>query len=334
MPTTNLSHYLPKKGERRFIASAKMLIDNKDAECLANLFSSQPLKKIRQYLPDFNDVFARQWQSSLQRAGLIVMTDGSLRISRWEKDKNGKLKKIPQKVAGFNTALRMQDDILRKYKTGDEEKPAELNVLSSIEDVIEQANLILTSWKTTSPGEKEKMRDKLTQLILELEKCRNIFKVGCKKQINKAKEIEDDLGRINPGAMAARTVSALNYLSLRLAELGTIIPTIALRKEFLILEKRKQDLALQKAAFALRPIVRYKNGYLQDYEKINLLNQVCLAGKQLSLATISPNFEIAGVARVFLNMIARCIRKNDTKNAKALAKITINFINSDTSQHG
>lgn len=55
------------------------------------------------------------WAFGLQRHGVIIEPDGSLKISRWMIRKSGERERIWQKVKDINAAIRMQDHIIEEY---------------------------------------------------------------------------------------------------------------------------------------------------------------------------------------------------------------------------
>ena len=54
------------------------------------------------------------WAFDLQRHGVIIEPDGSLKISRWMINKSGERERIWQKVKDINATIRMQDHIIEK----------------------------------------------------------------------------------------------------------------------------------------------------------------------------------------------------------------------------
>jgi len=201
----------------------------------------------------------RQWYENMQSAGIRILSDGFVEIPRWEK--TGKRAASPlrirQKVDGINSAIRMQDNILDIYRTEEKGSLSEFSKLESIQEVIENANGLLTSWRSAKPEDKKDLQMKLANVVLQLENCRNEFKVAVKDQSDKVLGFKDRLGRENPGALAARTVAALNNLAKRMNEMQLIMPIIAMRKELLILEKRRSSGAMNRSAAYLNGITNH-----------------------------------------------------------------------------
>lgn len=201
----------------------------------------------------------RQWYENMRNAGIRILDDGFVEIPRWEK--TGKYATSPlrirQKVDGINSAIRMQDNILEIYRSEEKDHLSEFSKLESIQEVIEHANELLTSWRIAKPEDKKDLQMQLANVVLQLEHCRNEFKVAARDQSDKVMGLRDRLGRENPGALAARTVAALNSLAKRINEMQLIMPIMALRKEILILEKRRTDGALKRSAAYLTGVTRH-----------------------------------------------------------------------------
>ncbi len=199
----------------------------------------------------------RQWLYNLRNAGMMVLTEGWLETRRWERMASGKLKRIVSKVEGINSALRMQDHILEQYRIDQPNQESELTRLETIEEVVLQVGHLFNRWSVAGREQQEQIQKNIAWTVLQLENCRNIFKVEAREQLGKAMQMKDSLNRINPGVMAAHTVTALNRLVKRFNELEMIMPVIALRKELLIFEKRRLQTAVNRAAAAIHGITRH-----------------------------------------------------------------------------
>jgi ElaB/YqjD/DUF883 family membrane-anchored ribosome-binding protein len=201
----------------------------------------------------------RLWHRNMNSAGIRVLEDGYLEIPRW--DKKGKDPEKPllikQTVEGLNTALRMQFHILDNYRLDRKSKASEFSQLENIQEVIEQANALLLEWSLAEEEEKKELQQQLASIVLRLEKCRNDLKINVKEQSEKVMLLKDSLDRENPGALAARTVGALESIRKRFNQMQLIMPIIAMRKELLILEKRRIEGTKNKAAGLLRRVSRH-----------------------------------------------------------------------------
>ncbi len=190
----------------------------------------------------------QQWLENMQDGGIRPLTEGWVEISRWTKIPSERPQLVKQKVDGLNSAIRMQDHILEKYDTDKAQGEGEYADLESIEEVIERANQILLRWKEASQEEKDELSQEVTGVILQLERCRNEFKLRTKEQMEKVIGFKDSKDRINPTALAARTISALHAVGKRIDELQAITPSIAFRRELLVLEQRRSESSIRKAA--------------------------------------------------------------------------------------
>ena len=155
--------------------------------------------------------------------------------------------------------IRMHDHVLEKYRGSDE---SEFARIINVEEAILEANRMLVEWNNLNRTERNEIKKRLVRVILFLEKCRNDQKQEAKRQLELVSKLEDQRGRINPGAMAARTIAALNALSRRFLQLDLVIPYIAYRRELLILEKERSEAAFARlanlAVFNLQKISAHK----------------------------------------------------------------------------
>ncbi len=289
-----------------------------------------------QVLPDSE----REWLWNLGDSGIKILTDGWIGLSRWYKQGDKKEKLVLQKVKGINSAIRMQDDhILKQYKEDIEGKVSELSILESVEDVIENANQLLASgnWKNIDNEEKYKLQIMLAFIILQLENCHNEFKAGTRRQIEKTVSLKDSLGRINPGAMAARTIAALGKLNDRFFQLRIIIPFIAMRKELLILEKRRMRIAVERSAGTVQRILRhpvFSNGSMKEYENKILFDLIGKSLFFLNNVRVSPFWEQAEQAKLFLEQAKRFIKSKQFAQTGETLKIAWEILKSDINQFG
>jgi len=194
---------------------------------------------------------------NLEKAGLTVLTGGWLEIRRWEKTAGKKPKLIILKIEGINSGLRMQGHILEQYRIDRPDRESELTRLETIEEVVSQVKDLFIHWKAAGREQREQIQKNIAWTVLQLENCRNIFKVEAREKLEKTAQMKDSLNRVNPGAMAARTVAALNRLAKRFNDLKMIMPIIALRKELLLFENRRLQNTVNRAAAAIRGITRH-----------------------------------------------------------------------------
>jgi len=275
--------------------------------------------------PNFLSTEERLWLKNLRNNGIRILTEGWLDISRWEKQADKKSKLIWQKVNGINAAIRLHDHILGRYNLD------ELPKIGNIEEIILRTNELLTGWLETNMVAKQKIQKELTGVILQLEKCRNEFKTEVKEQAKKILPFKDASDRINPGAMAARTIGALNRLTKRLSELGIVMPFIAMRKELLIFEKRRLDTLILKATKSLRlirchPVFNGKK--IAEHEPKILIIRINKILSLLNTALISPCREQAEQAKLFLENAKKFIRSERFNQAGDLLKISLEILKS------
>ena len=137
--------------------------------------------------------------------------------------------------------------------------------------------------------------------------------------MEKAILFSDRLGKLNPGAMATRTISALSQLTSRLNEIQAIMPQIALRKELLILEKRRLKNQIAKAKTKLKlirlhPVFKKKKQKISKYEPKFLIMGINKTLSLLQSIWIYPYYEQAYQTRFYLEKTKRLIsKKNYTK---------------------
>lgn len=223
------------------------------------------------------------WIYRMQDYGIKITPDGFL--------------KIPNGGAGSDStavdvrsAIRMQDHILENYgyslgsaPVGREisgERESEFSKLESIQDVIEKANDMLRGWGRLSPEEKKDFQNRMTDVVLSLENCRNELKEDLRDEAEEIEGLRDSQGRENPGALAARTVIALKKLQMRFAQIKLIAPAIAVRREILVFEDRRNREHLKSAAKRLAQI-RSNVKFLLGESPVLELNQDAYVRKEL-----------------------------------------------------
>ncbi len=272
----------------------------------------------------------KHWLDSFSKAGIKILTQGWLEIKRWHK---GEI--IWQKVYGLNSAIRMQQDhILDQYQLG---KDSELDQLESIESVLYRANQLLTAWINATDKEKQSLQKKLAQVVLQLEYCRNEFKIQVRDQIEKTISFRDSLNRLNPAAMASRTITALGKLAKRFNELRAIMPIIALRKQFLVLEKRRLDQITSQTARTILRISRHPafvGKPIAEYEQISIRAEINRSIDFLASVWLSPYWEQAGRTRHYLFEAKKLVSCRRFLPAKPMLTTAYQILNSDLSHLG
>jgi len=79
----------------------------------------------------------------LQRHGVIIEPDGSLKISRWMINKSGERERIWQKVKDINAAIRMQDHIIEGYLAKKGDLTSEQEISPEFSDLLKRLSVIL-----------------------------------------------------------------------------------------------------------------------------------------------------------------------------------------------
>ncbi len=277
----------------------------------------------------YGTIQERHWLDSFNKAGIKILTQGWLEIKRWH---NGEI--IWQKIYGLNSAIRMQDHILDQYQLG---RDSELSQLESIESVLYRANQLLTAWIRATDKEKQNLQKKLAQVVLQLENCRNEFKIQARDQIEKTISFRDSLNRLNPAAMASRTIIALGKLAKRFDELRAIMPIIALRKQLLIFEKRRLGQVTSQTARAILRISRHPafvGEPMVEYERKIIRAEINRCIDLLASAWLSPYWEQAGQARYYLTEAKKLVTYRRFLPAKPMFTTACQILTSDLSHLG
>jgi ElaB/YqjD/DUF883 family membrane-anchored ribosome-binding protein len=252
----------------------------------------------------------------------------------------------------------MQDNILALYRkenvkddqTSNEieqpKKQDELTTLDSIQEVVEEANRVLLVWKDASPERKEELKYQLADVVLMLERCRNEFKVKVGERARMVMRGRDSRGRENPSALAATTIGALNDLQKRIDQIGVIAPKIAMRKELLVLERRRSEKVLDKASTKLNAIINHqvfrigKPGIIKDYEVETLKKKADEVLEMLQEVYVAPYFQVKEQAKYFLEYILKPYLKNANtvtekkKEIRHVIEDTKKILGTDVSEMG
>lgn len=249
--------------------------------------------------------------SDLSKCGVSLKGRGGLQITRWDKTAGQERKLIRQTVEEIGAAIRMQGHIIDGYSLSSAKHPGELDRLESIELVISQANQILLSWRQINATDKIELQRQLAKVVLQLENCRNEFKVATREQAEKVLPLKDSLGRPNPMAFASRTVAALSDLTERIRELNIIMPYIAMRKQLLVLADRWLRSIFNQTTGTVTLISRhcvFNGGSIANYEPSIIGQKIDQASSLLNNAVISPYYQLAKKAQVGLKSAKRLLQ--------------------------
>jgi len=252
-----------------------------------------------------------EWLQKLEKlGGVTIMDDGTLRVSRWDKEEGEKVKNKVE-VKGLPSGIRMQEKILTGYDA------VEIVQLDDINVVLNKAVNLLNQ-KATTPKQKEKLQEEMLNVYCQLEFCVNEFKVDIRNRAGDVSDLEDELGRKNDPALASKAVAALRRLEGRMGEIQGIKPRIALRKEMLLLEKHREEkcVKLAKAAFiqASRHPVFGPRTSIKEYEVEPLNFVVNRASENLDKVFCAPYNDQARAVNEF---VAHNIKGNMT-NVKSI----------------
>lgn len=265
-------------------------------------------KQIRS-VKSFSKIIEFKWLMILKSAGIFHLTDGFIKIFRWE---NGK--KIPQIIKGINSAIGMQDYVVEKYEI--DVQASETKKLQSIEETLEFIKLNLANWEKLNKAGREKTKREIIWATLQLEKSRNVHKKTAKEKLKTSAEIKDAKNRINPGATAAKNLSAISSVIKRLEQIDAIEIIINLRKEMLILEKKRQIENLERVKAILHGLFRNKIfsvGKIEPYEIAPVCKKITQAVGRLNTIWSFPYGWQAEKTKEFLLKAEEAIKKSDAE---------------------
>jgi len=137
------------------------------------------------------------------------------------------------------------------------------------------------------------------------------------------------LNRINPGAMAAETVLALNQLAQRFAELRIIMPHAAMRKELLIFEKWRMDVIVSRAKNETTLLSRhavFKGKPIYEHEPDIIEKKINYVLYAIQNLWVSPYYEQAEQTKLFLNQAKKNIRSNEFLNAGKMINTALEIL--------
>ena len=177
-----------------------------------------------------------KWRAHFLASGIKFLENGWVALSFWAEGTKKKVKRWKGLMDIFS-AIRSQEHTANFYTGANGEQKK----IFTIKEVLEEANALLTLWLKTSQVEKVNVEKKLFSTLKLLDGCRNEYKKQILNQLEAIIGFRDNLGRINPGANAAKTIATLGALYKRL-EAAKIIPAKAiLRKKMLEWEKERLD---------------------------------------------------------------------------------------------
>ncbi len=235
---------------------------------------------------------------------------------------------------GLRKFVKYKKGLLDQYQLGGD---SELDQLESIEEVVSRVEHLFSHWLVAGREQQEQIQKNIAWTVLQLENCRNIFKVEAKEQLGKAMRMKDSLNRINPGAMAAHTVTALSRLVKRFGELEMIMPVIALRKELLIFEKRRLQTTVNRAAAAIHGITRHVvfiGKSVTNNQLFWIKESLFKILSNLTTVWLSPYWEQAEQAKNYLEQALDFLNLSVLDRAKTNLLIAYDVLKTDRSHAG
>jgi chaperonin cofactor prefoldin len=170
----------------------------------------------------YMNVFKANWLFDLGKLGIKVSPEGWIVLHK-KKDV----------VFDFKAAVRMQDNILKKYLDKTSKDCGEIPKIEETRILIKEINNLLLDWDNTKK-KKKNLQTKITTLINDLSSCRDKLKKDTAKLGKSILPLKDSLDRNNPGAFAAKTIAMLNNLGNRLIHIKEVLtPLVTKRKNSL-----------------------------------------------------------------------------------------------------
>jgi len=241
---------------------------------------------------------------NLRRLGIRLLRGGVLEFNRTDRSANRE-NRLQFKMNNLDAAIRMQQHMLDQYLGSVEHIAGETDRIEGLQTLAKEIRNLALSWKSfvnDSAMEPEtllaKIKELASNIIEDLEKCRNPHKGQARDQARHLTEPYDSLNRINPGAQAARVTSLLAHLNKRLSEMDSIIPIILNRKKALANKKENIVTCFVEATKQLEAVADNWSNYLLTDNRLqtNLGQVLCTLGQ----ASIQPYRAQADQAAFFL----------------------------------
>lgn len=251
----------------------------------------------------------------LEKIWCYVMPDGTLNITRMDFcPKTGTKKEIEMPYLDIETAIRAQNHILEKYFGRENlEKIGELDRLNFYRSVIQEAHTLFLDWQAVTSEDIKRVKTDLTKAQLDLQQCREQIKVTIRELLKKIGKMEDSLGRKNPGALAARSISAKTKNTTREKSIKRIAIFAASRRQTLFLEKKQIELNIAQAIFILNAMLNSSDIFFQNQRAFSRrLNQALYF---LQSVWVEPFSTPAKKAHEFLLQAKKENPRRNIKNA-------------------
>lgn len=189
----------------------------------------------------------------------------------------------------------------------------------------------LASFRRLSAEAKEEIRQKLAFYQSRFQRATNELKTEVKEHLNRSVDLKDSLGRLNPGATAARLTASRRRLALRLDAIQTIDPCIGRRQIALILEKDRIHRTLRDIQRKTGELARIANGcqkYLPNWEPRQLWRtRLVVCQSELATIQVAPYVKWIDRLQPEISQVIKLMENNKEKNLP-LFKELANRINS------
>lgn len=189
----------------------------------------------------------------------------------------------------------------------------------------------LAIFRRLSAEAKEEIRQKLAFYQSRFQRAANELKIEVKEHLNRSVDLKDSLGRLNPGATAARLTAGRCRLALRLEVIQTIDPRIGRRQIALILEKDRIHRTLrdiQRKTGELARIADSRQKYLPKWEIRRLWRtRLTVCRSELVTITVAPYVSWVNRLRQEISQLIDLMDNNKAKNLPFFKELA-NRINS------
>jgi hypothetical protein len=251
-----------------------------------------------------------KWHEHFLAMGMQFIPHGWMAICFW----HGKKKKW-RLFNDIFSAIRSQEHTVDFYTAPEGEKKK----ISTIKEVLEKTNVLLTAWLKTNKAERANVGKKLFATLKLLDGCHNEYKKQVLEQLETIIGFRDNLGRINPGAMAAKTITTL-VLIYRRSEEAEIIPAkTILRKKMLEWEKERLDVLFTFCAGQINLFSKHQaffKGQLTATQATILDNKIKQIIEILNTAFSSPYWERSNAAKERLVIAQKALRSHNMAKAR------------------
>lgn len=260
----------------------------------------------------------------LSMAGINPLDNGAMAINythrRLDANKQILVKNTLKKLVSLPDAIRMQDHILENigyFHTSTGEKSR----LVDYEKNFRVINFLLANWQNSGLANRSFIISKLTQIMIDLENCRNPEKVEIYYKLLNIHDLTDILGRYNPGASAASVLSMLGFLYRRLASLKLIAPAILTRKHLLNIELDIHQYHVGRAGEQLITVIKRCLNEADNFDKVMFERQINIAKGLLQQLMFSPFVPLAQPSLLLLDKAIT--HRKSGKKTKALRHVLL-----------